>query len=556
VNGLGKGYASANVSSAGGTSGPQSPQNYQSPGAATPPNGYTFNQSLPPLASGSSYAYAQGLPGLVYHKGAQAGGTDSADNLELQNHVVIHAASCASLTMDSTQNSFDPNTGSGSIAVITTGTAGTALWLRGFEYTGDLSLLPPYDPSSAVNAPVEYLKANGAVWKFETLIVGPFQYTASCPLIIFFNLDSKDTKNLIFVADSAAIGSQATVPVLPDVKGECPVTVSTAPTATTSCGVVVTGSTKDPLLYHSAGTYTVHWTFDNGSLEADQKVIVTDTTPPVVTLNGSSSMTVECHTSFKDPGASATDTCAGVLPVIVTGSVNPNAVGTYTLTYSATDGTQSASVGRTVQVVDTTAPTITCPSPISAGGCTSGTGTVVTFTPTVTDTCDASPTVVCTPLSGSTFPAGTTTVNCTATDHAGNTSTCSFPVTVSGLTFSGFQSPINGIGGCPTQPSQPGQPLLVSNLGNKIPVKFQVFCNGVSVSTGGPNGTPKIDIYKVDASCANPSFVTEGVFQVVSSLWHFNWLTGSLSQNQGPGYYHLIVTLQDGTTRDALIQLR
>jgi hypothetical protein len=39
-------------------------------------------------------------------------------------------------------------------------------------------------------------------------------------------------------------------------------------------------------------------------------------------------------------------------------------------------------------------------------------------------------TVVCNPPSGSTFPKGTTTVVCTATDAAGNTNTCSFDVTV------------------------------------------------------------------------------------------------------------------------------
>lgn len=38
--------------------------------------------------------------------------------------------------------------------------------------------------------------------------------------------------------------------------------------------------------------------------------------------------------------------------------------------------------------------------------------------------------VSCTPLSGSNFPVGTTTVTCTATDAAGNTNNCSFTITV------------------------------------------------------------------------------------------------------------------------------
>jgi hypothetical protein len=43
---------------------------------------------------------------------------------------------------------------------------------------------------------------------------------------------------------------------------------------------------------------------------------------------------------------------------------------------------------------------------------------------------DDSVTVNCDKVSGDTFPLGTTTVNCSATDAAGNTSTASFNVTV------------------------------------------------------------------------------------------------------------------------------
>lgn len=83
--------------------------------------------------------------------------------------------------------------------------------------------------------------------------------------------------------------------------------------------------------------------------------------------------------------------------------------------------------------LDDTPPVLVgCPSdvtvPADAGGCT---GAVVTYTaPTATDACDATPSVVCVPPSGSVFPVGTTTVTCTATDACGNESTCAFDVTV------------------------------------------------------------------------------------------------------------------------------
>jgi len=60
-------------------------------------------------------------------------------------------------------------------------------------------------------------------------------------------------------------------------------------------------------------------------------------------------------------------------------------------------------------------------------------GAIVTYTaPTATDNCDLSPSVVCSPPSGSLFPVGVTTVTCTATDDCGNESECEFDVTVTG----------------------------------------------------------------------------------------------------------------------------
>src|SRR5262245_12352897 len=88
----------------------------------------------------------------------------------------------------------------------------------------------------------------------------------------------------------------------------------------------------------------------------------------------------------------------------------------------------------TVTVNDTQPPTITCPAPVTvvaAQTCPLSSSTAVTFpAPTVTDNCPGVITTVCNPPSGSTFPAGTTTVTCTATDAAGNMASCSFTVSV------------------------------------------------------------------------------------------------------------------------------
>jgi hypothetical protein len=54
------------------------------------------------------------------------------------------------------------------------------------------------------------------------------------------------------------------------------------------------------------------------------------------------------------------------------------------------------------------------------------------FTATATDENPSSPTVTCTPPSGSLFAIGTTSVNCTATDSSSNSATASFTVHVKG----------------------------------------------------------------------------------------------------------------------------
>jgi hypothetical protein len=54
----------------------------------------------------------------------------------------------------------------------------------------------------------------------------------------------------------------------------------------------------------------------------------------------------------------------------------------------------------------------------------------VTWESEASDSCPGPVTVECEPSSGSTFPCGTTTVTCTATDYSDNVSQCTFPVIV------------------------------------------------------------------------------------------------------------------------------
>ena len=62
-----------------------------------------------------------------------------------------------------------------------------------------------------------------------------------------------------------------------------------------------------------------------------------DDQAPVVTLNGDASITIELGTTYVDQGATAFDSHDGSVSVTTTGDVDTDTVGTYIITYSATD---------------------------------------------------------------------------------------------------------------------------------------------------------------------------------------------------------------------------
>lgn len=122
--------------------------------------------------------------------------------------------------------------------------------------------------------------------------------------------------------------------------------------------IEVTGSV-DPRV---PGEYTLTYSVSNGFLTTTvtRTVNVADTTPPVLTLNGASPVTLERGTPFVDPGATATDVCAGDLSgsISVSGVIDACRLGSQSLVYSVSDGSNTSAATRTVNVVDTTPPTI------------------------------------------------------------------------------------------------------------------------------------------------------------------------------------------------------
>ena len=111
------------------------------------------------------------------------------------------------------------------------------------------------------------------------------------------------------------------------------------------------------------------------------------------------------------------------------------------LTVTATDVNGGISSVTTTLRYDATPPVIQTPADLVVPGCGTN-GGVATFTVTATDNCSGPVNVSCTPPSGSSFPAGTNTVVCVATDASGNTSQSTFKVIVLGGSQLAIQSAV------------------------------------------------------------------------------------------------------------------
>lgn len=182
------------------------------------------------------------------------------------------------------------------------------------------------------------------------------------------------------------------------------------------------------------------------SLSCATTVEVVDPTPPniapPVNITAEATSAAGAVVSFS---ATATDLVDGVVAVNASpASGSMFALGTTTVTLTAKDARNNTATRTfTVTVNDPTPPVLTLPASLTVEATSAG-GAVVTFAPTATDTV-STPTVTTSPGLGSVFPPGSTTVNVSARDAAGNVATGSFTVTVNdpyGVTLTNVAWPL------------------------------------------------------------------------------------------------------------------
>ena len=298
----------------------------------------------------------------------------------------------------------------------------------------------PKPVTSSISGPGGATSVNNSVPGTYTITYsstdGSHQATATRTVLVGnFNEDESDQPASSNQAPTITLNGDSQVSI------ECGTPFNDPGATATVCGSPVTVTTSGTVDIHAPGTYSITYSATANGQTVDTTRIVTveaDNTAPTIQVLGANPMTVECHTTFTDPGATAHDACAGDFPATPSGTVNANVVGTYVITYNATDpsGHAAVPVTRTVNVVDTTAPVVTAPAnvTVNTGPGAASCGTTVSDgtlgTASANDSCAGAISVTRSGVpAGNVFPVGVTTITYTANDGF-NTGTATQTVTV------------------------------------------------------------------------------------------------------------------------------
>jgi alpha-tubulin suppressor-like RCC1 family protein len=194
----------------------------------------------------------------------------------------------------------------------------------------------------------------------------------------------------------------------------------------------------------------------------------------------------------------------------------------------------SASAMVAWEPTDQKAPTLSLPPDITTDA-TSANGSPVNFTVTALDDTDTTPTVDCSPSSGSIFPVGVTLVTCTATDDAHNSAQGTFNVNVKPLAT--ILSPIETSDVIISLPNSPltAWTILSRPSGINAPLKGQT----IRFTVTGPSGTSEYFAATATNGQATLTIPVDqrGNYQIAAQFTGSNWLTGSVATSADAKVY-------------------
>jgi alpha-tubulin suppressor-like RCC1 family protein len=283
-------------------------------------------------------------------------------------------------------------------------------------------------------------------------------------------------------------------------------------------------------------------------------LILPASTPP--TISGASSMVAEASGpagAAVSYSVTATDAEDGPLtPTCAPASGAMFAIGETEVDCSVTDSSGvTVTASFTVTVRDTTGPALAgVPAAPVVAYATSTAGATVSYpTPTAADAVDGTRPVTCTPASGTTFPAGQTTVNCMSSDARGNSSLATFTV------WAQYQAPSDGTFFLPPVRAN-GSSIFA--IGRPVPVRFRL----IGASAGITNLTAKLVVMKVSDAIAGTTTDTSDetvddtgfsfIYRPVLRWYAYRWRT----RDQTQGTYQLRADLGDGVVHQVNVSLK
>jgi hypothetical protein len=168
-----------------------------------------------------------------------------------------------------------------------------------------------------------------------------------------FGLDgTSSTDTTAPVISVTPISTSDTTPIISGSCDDDTATLTLTLDATTYNPVPSAGSWSQQANALAAGSYTA--TLDavdaSGNASTDTATITIDTTAPVITLDGGSTITLSIGDTFTDPGATAQDDVDGFIPFsafTVTGIVDTSTAGTYLRDYNVSDAAGNAAITKT-----------------------------------------------------------------------------------------------------------------------------------------------------------------------------------------------------------------
>ena len=210
-------------------------------------------------------------------------------------------------------------------------------------------------------------------------------------------------------------------------------------TATDNCNPVVTVTQSPVVGTVISSNTTITLTADDGNgntTDCTFNVTITDNIAPAITCPGNQAVNFDasCQYTLLDYTALATaaDNCNPVVTVTQSPVVGTVISSNTTITLTADDGNgNTTDCTFDVTITDNIAPAITCPANQAANFDVSCQYTLLDYTAlaTATDNCTAVVTVTQSPVAGTVVSADTT-ITLTADDGNGNTTACTFDVTI------------------------------------------------------------------------------------------------------------------------------